>query len=97
MNYIAHATSTEKSLGRYIVGRNDSFEMNLVIYKQNKKGRKNLTATGERSRASSNSRSNASREQEPWLLATSLPTKIAEARQKSCKNISDTDANRRKL
>ncbi|MDQ7073553.1 MAG: IS4 family transposase [Gammaproteobacteria bacterium] len=80
-----HATSTEKSLGRYIMRRNDSFEMNLVIYKQNKKGRKNLTATGERSRASSNSRSNASREQEPWLLATSLPTKIARHAKKVVK------------
>ena len=72
-----HATTTEKVLGRYSMRRKNSFETQLVVYKQNSKGRKKLTATGERSRASSNSRSNASREQEPWLLATSLPTKTA--------------------
>lgn len=80
-----HASLIEKSLGRYIMRRKDSFECNLVVYKQTSKGRKKLTATGERSRKSSNSLSNASREQEPWLLATSLTTKTARAAKKIVK------------
>lgn len=79
------ATTKEKSLGRYIMRRKNSFATHLVIYKQNSKGRKKLTATGERSRASSNSRSNASREQEPWLLATSLPSKTVREAKKIVK------------
>jgi len=80
-----HASLIEKSLGRYIMRRKDSFECNLVIYKQSSKGRKKLTATGERSRKSSNSLSNASREQEPWLLATSLTSETAREAKKSVK------------
>ncbi|MDT8370728.1 MAG: transposase, partial [Gammaproteobacteria bacterium] len=79
------ATTKEKSLGRYIMRRKNSFATHLVVYKQNSKGRKKLTATGERSRASSNSRSNASREQEPWLLATSLPSKTVREAKKIVK------------
>lgn len=79
------ASTTEKSLGRYLMRRKDSFECGLVIYKQKNKGRKKLTATGERSRASSNSRSNASREQEPWLLATSLTATTARQTKKVVK------------
>lgn len=79
------ATTKEKSLGRYIMRRKNSFATHLVVYKQTSKGRKNLTATGERSRASSNSRSNASREQEPWLLATSLPSKTVREAKKIVK------------
>lgn len=71
------ATTKAKPLGHYIMRRKNSFETALVVYKQPCKGRKKLTATGERSRASSNSRSNAEREKEPWLLATSLPTNTA--------------------
>ena len=74
------ATTREKYLGQYRMRRKNSFITHLVVYKQISKGRKKLTATGERSRASSNSRSNASREQEPWLLATSL----------TCNKIRDT-------
>lgn len=80
-----HATTREKPLGRYIMRRKSSFETQLVIYKQSSKGRKNLTATGERARKNSNSLSNASREQEPWLLATSLPTKTARQAKKIVK------------
>lgn len=71
--FYQYASTTEKPLGRYRLRRKNSFECALVIYQKRRKGRKNLTATGERSRASSNSLVNASREQEPWLLATSLP------------------------
>ncbi len=81
----AHASTKAKSLGRYLMRRKDSFECELVVYKQKNKGRKKLTATGERSRASSNSRSNASREKEPWLLATSLTTDTAGAAKKVVK------------
>jgi hypothetical protein len=79
------ATTREKYLGQYLMRRKNSFTTHLVIYKQNSKGRKKLTATGERSRASSNSRSNASREQEPWLLATSLPIKTTRGSKKIVK------------
>jgi len=72
-----HACVTPVDLGRYLLRRKDSFECCFVAYKQKGKGRKKLTATGERARRSSNSLSNASREQEPWLLATSLPTNSA--------------------
>ncbi len=80
-----YASTTEKALGTYSLRRKNSFDTQLVVYKQSKKGRKKLTATGERSRASSNSRSNASREQEPWLLATSLSTKTARHAKKIVK------------
>jgi len=80
-----HASTTAKSLGRYILRRKNSFECGMVIYKQTRKGRKNLTATGARSRVSSNSLSNVSREQEPWLLATSLPAKKAKQATKVVK------------
>ncbi len=44
----------------------------MVVYKRKNRGRKDLTATGESARKSKQSRSNAAREKEPWLLATSL-------------------------
>jgi DDE family transposase len=69
-----HASVKAVSLGRYLLRRKGSFESSFVVYKQKEKGRKKLIATSERARRSSNSLSNASREQEPWLLITSLPT-----------------------
>lgn len=71
------ATTKAKPLGHYMMRRKGSFETALVVYKQRAKGRKKLIATGERSRANSNSRSNAEREKEPWLLATPLPINTA--------------------
>jgi hypothetical protein len=68
------ATSRPKGLGRFMMRRKNSFGTNLVVYKKRRKGRKHLTANGIRARKSSQSKSSASREQEPWLLATSLPT-----------------------
>ena len=73
-----HASATPMDLGYYLLRKTESFDCAFVIYKQKGKGRKKLTATGERARRSSNSLSNASREQEPWLLATSLPTDSAQ-------------------
>lgn len=77
-----HASVRPAGLGRYLLRRKESFECDFVVYKQKEKGRKKLTATGERARRSSNSLSNASREQEPWLLATSLPTDSASEAKK---------------
>ncbi|MBL1322074.1 MAG: IS4 family transposase [Methylophaga sp.] len=79
------ASSIEKSLGAYQLSRRTPFGCYMVVYKQKSKGRKKLTATGERARKSSNSLSNASREKEPWLLATSLPSKTAREAKKSVK------------
>ncbi len=77
-----HASVKAVGLGCYLLRRKESFECCFVVYKQKEKGRKKLTATGERARRSSNSLSNASREQEPWLLATSLPNDSAREPQK---------------
>lgn len=80
-----YASSTEKSLGSYQMSRRTPFDCYMVVYKQKSQGRKKLTATGERSRASSHSRSNANREKEPWLLATSLPAKTTRQAKKTVK------------
>jgi len=79
------ASSIEKSLGAYKLSRRTPFDCYMVVYKQKPKGRKKLTATGEQARKSSNSLSNASREKEPWLLATSLPSKTVREAKKSVK------------
>ncbi len=79
------ASPTEKSLGAYQLSRRTPFDCYMVVYKQKSKGRKKLTATSERARRSSNSLSNASREKEPWLLATSLPPTTARQAKKSVK------------
>lgn len=68
------ATSRPKGLGRFVMRRKNSFESNLVVYQKRRHGRKHLTANGSRARRSSQSKASASREQEPWLLATSLAT-----------------------
>ncbi len=70
----SQATSRPKHLGRFIMRRKNSFESHLVVYKKRGRGRKHLTADGVRVRRSSQSKSSAAREQEPWLLATSLET-----------------------
>jgi len=83
--FYQYASTNEKPLGRYRLRRKNSFECALVIYQKRRKGRKNLTATGERSRTSSNSLVNASREQEPWLLATSLTAETCREARKVVK------------
>jgi len=67
------ATSTAKNLGHYQMARAKSINCQMVVYRKKKKGRKDLTATGERVRNSKRSLTYAAREREPWLLATSLP------------------------
>lgn len=69
----AKASTTPKSLGEYQMSRATPMDCHMVVYKQKSKGRKDLTATGEKARSNSQSRSNAARENEPWLLTTSLP------------------------
>ena len=66
------ASATAKSLGAYQLCRREPMDCHMVVYKRKSKGRKDLTANGERSRNSKLSRANAAREKEPWLLATSL-------------------------
>jgi len=66
------ATSTAKNLGHYQMARSKPIDCKMVVYRKKKKGRKDLTATGERVRKSKRSLSYAAREREPWLLATSL-------------------------
>ena len=68
------ATSTAKCLGSYRMARAKPINCQMVVYRKKKKGRKDLTATGERVRKSKKSLNHAAREREPWLLATSLPT-----------------------
>jgi len=66
------ATRKSKDLGVYQQGIRQLFESRLIIVKRKPKGRKDKTATGWKSRMCKASRDCAKREQEPWLLATSL-------------------------
>jgi len=66
------ATSAAKNIGHYQMARSNPISCQMVIYRNEKKERKDLTATGERTRKSNRSLSYAEREREPWLLATSL-------------------------
>ncbi|MDP5148351.1 IS4 family transposase [Shewanella sp. ULN5] len=68
----AQARSIAKNLGVYLLGEQTSFSSRLVIFKRDPKGRKDRTATGDKSRRSKQSRTSAEREKEPWLLATSI-------------------------
>ena len=69
------ASSTEKQLGFYQLAKANRIKCEMVIFKNKNKGRKDLVAVGDRSRKSKRSLSNAAREREPWLLATSLASR----------------------
>jgi len=69
------ATVNPKHIGIYQMSRRNPIECKMVVVKKRKQGRKDLTATGKLARKSKHSRSNAAREKEPWLLATSLDAK----------------------
>jgi len=69
------ASSTEKQLGFYQLAKANPIKCEMVIFKNKNKGRKDLVAVGDRSRKSKRSLSNAAREREPWLLATSLASR----------------------
>jgi len=71
-SYYASATARPKSLGDVTLTRKHEVNCRLVLVKSKAKGRNKLTLFGERAR-SGKSESNARREREPWLIATSLP------------------------
>lgn len=66
------ATSTPKYIGHKEMTRSNPLECHLVLYKGKAKGRHKLNCAGERAR-SKHSEVHAEKENEPWLLATSLP------------------------
>jgi hypothetical protein len=68
----AKATATPKLLGAYQLCRRNPIVGQFCIYKNQPKGRRDLTAKGDKARKSRLSRASAEREKEPWLLATSL-------------------------
>lgn len=76
------ATSSAKKLGTFEMTRNIPISCEMVVYKSNKKGRKDLVATGHQPRKSKKSKSNAARNREPWLLATSLSSQQQKFAQK---------------
>ena len=75
------ATTTAKNLGCYQMAQSNPINCKMVIYRSKNKGRKDLIATGERSRKSNKSLSYAERESEPWLLATSLSVQSCMAKR----------------
>lgn len=64
-----------KDLGVYQMSRRNPIDCTMVVVRKIKQGRKDLVATGEKSRLSKHSRTHAAREKEPWLLATSISCK----------------------
>jgi len=69
------ATRKSKDLGVYQQVRQHEFESRFIVLKRKPKGRKDKTATSKEARKSKSSRASAERENEPWLLATSLKKK----------------------
>lgn len=65
------ATSTAKYLGHYQLTKRQPIDCQLVLYKAKPKGRIRKNRFGERTRAA-HSLKQSVKEQEPWLLATSL-------------------------
>ena len=65
------ARLTPKTIGVAELTRNHAHQCHLVLVRQRKKGRMKKTMYGT-SAAGTNSRANAARQTEPWLLATSL-------------------------
>ena len=73
-----HAGPTPKSLGWVEMTRSAPHRIRLYCVRQAPKGRKHRRVTGRIAR-SKHSRQNASREREPWLLASNLPNYTARA------------------
>ena len=65
------ARLTPKTIGKAELTQNHAHRCHLVLVRQRKKGRMKKTMYGT-SAAGTNSRANAARQTEPWLLATSL-------------------------
>ena len=81
----AFSSKKERCLGTYQLCRNASITCQFVIYRGSPKGRHHLTATGNKPRMSKHSRVHATREKEPWLLATSLDLKTLNLAEKTVK------------
>ena len=79
------ATGTAKKLGQYKMAKKSQFSCDLIVYKAKKQGRQDLVATGEKARSSKRSKSNAARNREPWLLATSLNSQQSQFAKKIVK------------
>jgi hypothetical protein len=69
--FYEQATSRPQDLGEAYLTRDHALPCRLVLYKARPKGRVKTTRFGQRAR-SRQSRKNAARERQPWLLATSL-------------------------
>jgi len=82
--FYSQAMSTPKHIGRVHLTKSNPLECELIIYKGKPKGRIKKNKLGERTR-SSHSKKNASKEREPWLLATSM--KVNSKIAKQVKNI----------
>lgn len=66
------ATRVAKELGSHTLAKSNPMETRLTLQKQLPQGRKDKTKDGQSTKQSSQSRKHAKREDEPWLLATSL-------------------------
>ena len=64
-------TGAPRDLGLFDVVRNRPVQCRLVVHRKPRQGRLQLTRHGHRAKGT-NSRENAEREAEPWLLATSI-------------------------
>lgn len=71
-NLYTKANLRPKELGMFELCRHNPIDCQMIVYKGKRRGRKHLVATGEKVRLSAVSRKHANRENEPWLLATSL-------------------------
>ncbi len=66
------ATEEAEELGSYTLAKSNPMDTRLTLQKQLPQGRKDKNKDGITSKKSSQSRKHAKREDEPWLLATSL-------------------------
>ena len=76
----AQATRTPKALGHVRLTESNPLDCQLVLYKAKPKGRRKTNRLGHRARAS-HSEKHATRQREPWLLATSLPINAFRAKK----------------
>jgi hypothetical protein len=76
----AQATRPPKALGQARFTESTPLDCQLGLYKANPKGRRKTHRLGHRARAS-HSEKHATRQREPWLLATSLPINAHRAKK----------------
>ena len=74
-NLHSQAKLKANHLGHFELCKRNSIECEMVIVNNKLKGRKDLTAKGDRARSSGHSRTHALGRREPWLIATSLFSK----------------------